>query len=303
MTTPAYHIPVLLQECIEGLRINPNGTYVDVTFGGGGHSRAILEKLGEQGKLLAFDQDKTVEGHLPEDARFMFFNQNFRYTKNFLKIHRALPVQGILADLGISSHQIDEESRGFSTRSSTELLDMRMDKNNVLNAQIILNEYEEKRLAEIFWLYGELLESRKIAARIMDFRKKKSIQTIEDFKYILYGLYPQKKEASFLARVFQALRIEVNQELDALRELLLTLPDILATGGRAVIISYHSLEDRLVKNMFKTGNLEGNIDKDMYGNFTVPFEQIHKKVILPTAEEIARNPRARSAKLRIAEKL
>ena len=298
-----HHIPVLLKESLEALAIDPAGAYLDLTFGGGGHSRAILGHLGKTGQLYAFDQDQTVQGHLLEDERFVFFPQNFRYAKRFLKAEKKLPVQGLLADLGISSHQIDAKERGFSIRYPKEILDMRMDKTAHLDAKIILNEYEEKQLAQIFWLFGELPQSQKIASNIVALRKREKIIHSFQLQNACFGLYPKKEENAFFARVFQALRIEVNQELDALKELLLSLPDLLSVGARAVFIAYHSLEDRLIKNFFKAGNLDGVIEKDFYGNpLHISFEQIHKKVILPSPAEILQNPRARSAKMRVGVK-
>ena len=299
----AYHTPVLLSESIDALNIQPQGTYADVTFGGGGHSRAILQKLGEKGRLIAFDQDENAMSNLMQDARFHFFNHNFRYAYNFLKIQKLLPLDGILADLGISSHQIDTQERGFSTRFAQSALDMRMNTKAEVTAQTILNTYTEEKLAEIFYQYGELKAARKIAAVIVKSRVTQNITTVKDLQTILQPFYLPHKAASFFAQVFQALRIEVNQELEALCELLRNLPKMLQKNGRVVIISYHSLEDRLVKNMLKTGNLEGVLEKDFYGNVLKPFALLQSKVIVPSALEIAQNPRARSAKMRVAIRL
>lgn len=297
-----YHIPVLLQESLTAFEDFPTGIYVDATFGGGGHSKELLKKLNSQSRLIAFDKDEAVLNHLLKDERFLFFNQDFRYVKNFLKIEKLLPIQGIIADLGVSSHQFDTPERGFSTRARAAVLDMRMQQKTGISAQDILTSYSEKKLIDLFWHYGELTNAKKIVEKILLFREKQALQTVEDLQNCLEGLYPAVKKAQFFARVFQALRIEVNQELQALESLLLALPDILAIGGKAVIISYHSLEDRLVKNMFKTGNLQGILHKDFYGNPLVPFTLWNKKPIIPSEIEIQNNPRSRSAKMRVAVK-
>jgi 16S rRNA (cytosine1402-N4)-methyltransferase len=296
-----YHNPVLLHEAIEGLAIDPTGKYVDATFGGGGHARAILGELGAQGQLIAFDQDPDAAGNVPDDARLCFLNQNFRYMQNFLRMYGFLPVDGILADLGVSSHQFDQAYRGFSTRF-TGPLDMRMNKDSGMTAGEVLNGYEEERLAEVFFLFGELRNAGRIARNIVRQRKTSPVETTNQLMEVLKGLAPNKKENQFFARVFQALRIEVNQELDALRDLLEQSRDSLKTGGRLVVISYHSLEDRLVKNFMRAGNFEGNISKDFFGNPLTPFKPVGKSVA-PAADEIAANPRARSARLRIAVKV
>jgi len=295
-----YHNPVLLNECIEGLSINPKGIYVDVTFGGGGHSRAILEHL-TTGKLIGFDQDADAMQNLPQDDRFIFVNQNFRYLVNFLRLYKALPVDGILADLGISSHQIDMADRGFSTRFDAEL-DLRMDRKSGLTARQIVNQYSPDELKKIFVEYGELKHSFRIAQQLVSARDAEEITTTTRLKEILMPLAERGRENKFFAQVFQALRIEVNGELDALKEMLLQTTKVLKPGGRLVVLSYHSLEDRLVKNFVKTGNFEGIDHKDFYGNLLSPFKPLTRKPVVPGEEEIALNGRARSAKLRIAEK-
>ncbi len=294
-----YHRPVLLQSCIEGLNIKAGGTYVDVTFGGGGHSALILENLTD-GKLIAFDQDPDAANNLPDDDRLLFINQNFRYMKNFLKLQGAIPVDGIMADLGISSWQIDQPERGFSTRFHGPL-DMRMDKQSVLSAREVLNEYEKNELVRVFRLYGELRNAHKIAEEIAFHRKTESLETTEQLKQILQKLAPRGKENKFFAQVFQALRIEVNNELDVLKEFLKQSVEVLKPGGRLVVISYHSLEDRLVKNFIKAGNFEGEQEKDFFGNVLAPLKA-KGKLIVPGEKEQNENPRSRSAKLRIAEK-
>lgn len=295
-----YHDPVLLKECIEGLNIDPAGTYVDVTFGGGGHSREILKHL-TTGKLYAFDQDEDAERNKIDDERFVLVRQNFRYMKNYLRMYGALPVSGILADLGISSHQIDVPERGFSTRFEGPL-DMRMDKSAPLTAADVLNTYEEEKLRSVFREYGEVDNAWKLANVIVAARAESSLNTIDDLKKLI-GKYARRgKENQFFAQVFQALRIEVNNELGALKEMLLQVPDVLAPGGRLVVMSYHSLEDRLVKNFIRSGKFEGDADKDFYGNLLTPLKPVNRKPIIAADEEIKRNNRARSAKLRIAER-
>jgi 16S rRNA (cytosine1402-N4)-methyltransferase len=295
-----YHNPVLLKECIEGLAIKPDGIYVDATFGGGGHARAILDQL-TTGKLLAFDQDSDAMKNLPEDDRFIFINQNFRYLVNFLRLYKALPVDGILADLGISSHQIDEAGRGFSTRFDAEL-DLRMDRKSGLTARQVVNQYSPDELKKVFLEYGELRHAYRIAQQIVSVRESAEIATTTRLKEVLMPLAERGRENKFFAQIFQALRIEVNGELDALKELLLQANKVIKPGGRLVVMSYHSLEDRLVKNFTKTGNLEGIENKDFYGNLISPFRPITRKPIVPGEEEILKNGRARSAKLRIAER-
>ena len=296
----SYHKPVLLEASLEGLRVFPEGRYVDATFGGGGHSGALLEKLGKRGELIAFDQDKDAEANVPEDQRVMFLNQNFRYLRNFLKLYGRLPVDGILADLGVSSHQFDLSERGFSTRLEGPL-DMRMNQEAGLTALQVINEYSPEKLAEIFSLYGELQSAYKIAAAIDRRRKGGVIATTLELTETLEKLAPRGKENKFMAQVFQALRIEVNQELEALKEFLEQSVDVLKPGGRLVVISYHSLEDRLVKHYMKAGNFKGEIEKDFFGNPLTPMVPIGK-VIKPDEEEMKENNRARSARLRIGEK-
>lgn len=296
-----YHTPVLLHNCIEGLNIKPNGIYVDVTYGGGGHSREIMKHL-DDGKLFAFDQDEDAAANAITDKRFLLIPQNFRYIKNFLRLYNEPMVDGILADLGVSSHQFDSEERGFSTRFNGEL-DMRMDSKNELTAKQIINEYEKDALRKILRMYGEVDNAGKIAELICKNRNEKKINTAEELKEIIKACSPRGKENQFYAQVFQALRIEVNNELDALVALLKQSIKMLKPGGRLVVISYHSLKDRIVKNFMRSGNIEGNIEKDFYGNELVPFKIITRKPIIPSEEEIKNNNRARSAKLRIAEKL
>lgn len=296
-----YHVPVLLQESIDGMNIIPDGTYVDVTFGGGGHSKEILSRLGKNGRLLSFDQDEDAENNILNDDRFTFVRSNFRYLSNFLKYHRVEGVDAILADLGVSSHHFDDSERGFSFRFDGDL-DMRMNKRSGNNAADIINTYDEERLANVFYLYGELKNSRKLASVIVRERPKANIQTINEFLNIIKPLFGREREKKELAKVFQALRIEVNQEMEALQEMLLSSIDTLKPGGRLVVITYHSLEDRMVKNLMKTGNIEGKLHQDFFGNLQTPFRLINNKVIVPSDEEINRNPRSRSAKLRIAEK-
>lgn len=296
-----YHEPVLLKECIEGLNINPEGIYVDVTYGGGGHSKEILKHL-TTGKLYAFDQDEDAVKNKVADERLVLIKQNFRYLKNFLKMYNALPVDGLLADLGVSSHQFDEAERGFSTRFDANL-DMRMDRSAKLTAAEVLNTYSEDDLKRVFKLYGEVDNAGKLAYFIFNSRKEKAINTVSDLKQVVERCVKRGRENQYYAQVFQALRIEVNKELEVLEELLMQSVEVLKPGGRLVIMSYHSLEDRLVKNVMRSGKTEGEIDKDFYGNPLTPFRVITRKPIVPDEEEIERNSRARSAKLRIAEKL
>lgn len=296
-----YHIPALLNESIDGLNILPSGVYVDVTFGGGGHSREILNRLGEKGRLLGFDQDEDAIVNTIPDNRFTFVRSNFRYLKNFLRYHEIELVDGIIADLGVSFHHFDESVRGFSFRFSGDL-DMRMNRGVKLKASDILNEYQEDQLADVFYKWGELRNARRIAASVAEFRSTKKIEKTDDLLEIISPFTRRDKEKKILAQAFQALRIEVNGEMDALTEMLNQSLDVLKPGGRISVISYHSLEDRLVKNFFKTGNFEGNLKKDFYGNPLTPFETINRKVIVPSENEQENNPRSRSAKLRIAEK-
>jgi len=294
-----YHVPVLLKESIDGLNIEPDGAYADLTFGGGGHSQAILKKLGKDGRLLAFDQDKDTLANLPDDKRIIFCQSNFRYLANYAKYYNMLPLDGILADLGVSSHHFDESERGFSFRFDGPL-DMRMNQRSAVTAEYILNNYTEESLANIFYYYGEIKASRRIAAEIVKSRADKRIETIFEFVKIVdkFCGFDKKKE---LAKIFQALRIEVNDELGALKAMLTESGKSLRTGGRLVVITYHSLEDRLVKNYMKTGNFEGKVEQDFYGNITAPLK-LSGKVVTPSEEEMESNPRSRSAKLRIAEK-
>jgi 16S rRNA (cytosine1402-N4)-methyltransferase len=296
-----YHVPVMLQACMDGLVLKPNGIYVDVTFGGGGHSREIIKHL-KKGKLYGFDQDEDAEQNIPDDPRFVFVRSNFRYLSNFLKFHGETQVDGILADLGVSSHHFDDNERGFSFRFEEGALDMRMNQKAGLKASDIVNTYSEEKLATVFYQYGELKNSRKIASALVQARSEVRIETVADFLEVIRPFFFREKEKKDMARVFQALRIEVNQEMQALEEMLLQSLEALKPGGRMVVMTYHSLEDRLVKNFFKTGNFEGKSEQDFYGNFLTPFKLINNKVIIADEEEQARNPRSRSAKLRIAEK-
>lgn len=296
-----YHEPVLLKECIDGLNINPEGIYVDVTYGGGGHSKEILKQL-TTGRLYAFDQDEEALKNKIADDRLVLIKQNFRYLKNFLKLYNALPIDGLLADLGVSSHQFDQAERGFSTRFNAKL-DMRMDRSTKLAAADILNTYSEEELKRIFKLYGELDNAGRLAYTISHVRKENVIVTVDDLKNAIKGCVKRGRENQYYAQVFQALRIEVNRELDALEELLMQSIEILKPGGRLVVISYHSLEDRLVKNVMRSGRMDGGLEKDFYGNPLTPFRVITRKPIVPDVSEIERNSRARSAKLRIAEKV
>jgi len=295
-----YHNPVMLNECLEGLDLKPEGRYVDVTFGGGGHSRAILARLG-RGRLFGFDQDEDAQKNIPDDERFTFIAQNFRFMKNYLKLYQALPVDGILADLGISSFQIDEPSKGFSTRFDGPL-DMRMDKRKGITASDIVNQYPEEKLAELLRQFGELANARQVARKLARERSSAPIETTGQLRGILRTLVKPNMENKFMAQVFQALRIEVNDELGALREFLQQTTEVLAPGGRLVVMAYHSLEDRLVKNFIRTGNFEGEPVKDFYGNLICPFRQITRKPLMAGEAEQQENPRSRSARLRIAER-
>ena len=296
-----YHQPALLHECIEGLSIDPSGIYADLTFGGGGHSRAILEKLNTTGRLIAFDQDEDALENAIIDERFTMVNANFRYLKNFLRLHKALPVDGILADLGISSHQIDTPTRGFATRFEGPL-DMRMARNQENTAAHMVNTYPEEKLSSVFRLYGEISNARQLAACIVQARIA-PISTTGQFKEAIKPCIPSGFENKYLAQVFQAIRIEINDEMGALQAMLKQCADSLKPGGKLVVISYHSLEDRLVKNYMKTGNFEGEQEKDFYGNVIAPMKPVTRKPITPSAEEQKNNPRSRSAKLRIAQKM
>lgn len=297
-----YHVPVMLQECLDGLAINPDGVYVDVTFGGGGHSREIFKQLSSKGKLIVFDQDPDARANAWDAPNFYFVAANFAFLKNHLRVLGIPKVDGILADLGVSSHQFDDAKRGFSIRAD-EALDMRMNQQGDLSAAKIVATYDEEQLAKIFRAYGELDHPFKSAMAIVKARAQKTIKTTGELMEVLAPLAPKFKDHKFYAQVFQALRIEVNQEMDVLEKFLLQTADVLKPEGRLVVMSYHSLEDRLVKNYMKRGNLDGSIEKDFFGNVLKPFEEVNRKPILPKEEEIARNSRARSAKLRIAKRL
>lgn len=302
MQEPVYHIPALLEECLEGLNISPNGTYVDVTFGGGGHSRGIIENLGEEGRLFSFDQDSDAEKNIIDDKRFTFVKSNFRFLKNFMQYHNVDEVDGIIADLGVSFHHFDEADRGFSFRFDGKL-DMRMNRRGGKSASEIINRYPEDKIADILYYYGEMRNARRIASAIVKRRENKSIETTSDFLSVIKDLVNPKQEKKELAQIFQALRIEVNDEMASLKTMLMQSAKILKPGGRMVVLTYHSLEDRIVKDFFKFGNFEGKAEKDFFGRVIAPLKQINNKVIIPSEEEIERNPRSRSAKLRIAEKL
>lgn len=295
-----YHNPVLLKETVDGLNIRPDGVYVDVTFGGGGHSREIMSRLGAGGKLFAFDQDLDALKNAIDDDRFMLINENFRFIKRFLRFHGIKQVDGILADLGVSSHQFDVAERGFSTRFEAEL-DMRMDQKGEISAYNVINEYDEQEISRVLFNYGELKNARAMANVIVTARQEASIKNSEQLKQILARFLPGHKSNKILAQIYQAIRIEVNQEMDVLKEFLEQSLEILKPGGRLSVISYHSLEDRLVKRFVKNGMFEGEPERDFFGNFEVPFKTI-EKLIVPSEEEIAINNRARSAKLRVAEK-
>lgn len=300
----AYHIPVLLHESIDGMNIHPDSICVDVTFGGGGHSREILSRLGNKGHLYAFDQDEDAINNIEPSSKFTFIRSNFRYLKNFIKYHNVDGVDAILADLGVSSHHFDAEDRGFSFRFEDSDLDMRMNRKGGKTAAQILNTYTEEKLADVFYLYGELKQSRRIASVIVKTRKEKPYKKTSDLLATLNSFVGRgEKEKKILAQAFQALRIEVNEEMEVLKEMLAQALDILKPRGRLSVITYHSLEDRIVKNFFKTGNFEGKVEKDFFGNFETPFKLINNKVITPSKDEEERNPRSRSAKLRVAEKV
>ena len=302
VTADGYHVPVLLNESIDALCLKPGGVYVDVTFGGGGHSREILRRLDPTARLFSFDQDADAERNVPEGCDgFTFVRSNFRYLKNWMRYYDIDHIDGLLADLGVSSHHFDDAERGFSFRFDAPL-DMRMNKRAGKTAADIVNTYEEERLANIFYLYGELKNSRKLASAIVKARNGQSIRTIGEFLEIIKPLFGREREKKELAKVFQALRIEVNQEMEALKEMLAAATEALKPGGRLVVITYHSLEDRMVKNIMKTGNVEGKAETDFFGNLQTPFRLVNNKVIVPDEAEIERNPRSRSAKLRIAEK-
>lgn len=296
-----YHIPVLLKETVDGLHIKPNGVYVDVTFGGGGHSKEILSRLGPEGKLFGFDQDQDAHKNELQDDRFQLIPQNFRFIKRFLRFHGIKKVDGILGDFGVSSHQFDVADRGFSTRFEADL-DMRMDQNAALSAFEVINTYDEQALRQVFWQYGELKSAPKMARLIIEARKDGAIKTSNELKEIIDPCLIKRKEHKILAQVYQAIRIEVNQEIEVLKEFLLQTKELLDTGGRISLISYHSLEDRLVKRFIRNGLFEGEPEKDLFGRMSVPFKKVGGLVI-PSNDEIKLNSRARSAKLRIAEKI
>ncbi|MDR0413399.1 MAG: 16S rRNA (cytosine(1402)-N(4))-methyltransferase RsmH [Dysgonamonadaceae bacterium] len=302
MHKPAtYHVPVLPEKSIDGLNIRPGGVYVDATFGGGGHAAGILKRLGEKGHLYGFDQDEDAEKNVLPCKQFTFVRSNFRYLSQFMEWYGVGEIDGLLADLGVSSHHFDDETRGFSYRFDA-VLDMRMNKRAGKTAAEVINSYPEKALADLFYLYGELRNAKVLARAIVQARTSREIQTTGDLLDVLQPFFGRDKEKKYLAQAFQALRIEVNEELEALKELLQQTGRLLKPGGRFVVITYHSLEDRLVKNFFKTGNVEGEIKQDFYGNIHSPFKRINPKVIVPDQEEIERNIRSRSAKLRIVEK-
>lgn len=297
-----YHIPVLLKESVDGLDINPDGVYVDVTFGGGGHSREILSRLGDNGHLFSFDQDADAENNIVDDPRFTFVHSNFRWLSNWMRYYDIEHINGLLADLGVSSHHFDDAERGFSFRYDAPL-DMRMNREGGKTAADIVNDDTEEHLADIFYLYGELRRSRQIAAAIVKARQRKPILTTQDFLQVVDHLFRREKEKKDMARLFQALRIEVNHEMQALSEMLTSATRLLAKGGRLSVITYHSLEDRMVKNIMKSGNVNGKVEEDpVYGRKASPYNLVNNKVIVPSDEEVERNPRSRSAKLRIAEK-
>ena len=302
ITAETYHVPVLLNESIDGLAIKPDGIYVDVTFGGGGHSKEILRRLGEKGHLYSFDQDPDAEKNIVDDDRFTFVRSNFRYLKNWMRYYDVDHIDGLLADLGVSSHHFDDETRGFSFRFDAPL-DMRMNKRAGTTAAEILNSYDEEQLADIFYIYGELKNARKIAATIAKTRNEKKIETTGDLMNATERLFQREREKKEMAKMFQALRIEVNHEMDALKEMLNGAKDMLCEGGRLSVITYHSLEDRIVKNMMKAGNVEGKIKQDFFGRIEAPFRLVNNKVIVPSDEEQQQNSRSRSAKLRVAEKI
>ena len=303
VTAETYHVPVLLTESIDGLAIKPDGVYIDVTFGGGGHSREILRRLGKDGRLYSFDQDADAEKNVVADDRFTFVRSNFRYIKQWMRYYGVEKADGLIADLGVSSHHFDDENRGFSFRFDDAPLDMRMNQRARLTAADVVNSYSEEQLADIFYLYGELKTARKIASLVVKARETKHIQTTNALMEAVGSLFRQEREKKELAKLFQALRIEVNHEMEALKDMLAGAVEVLGEGGRLSVITYHSLEDRLVKNMMKTGNAEGRVEQDFFGRTNAPFRQVNNKVIVPGEAEQQQNPRSRSAKLRIAEKL
>ena len=302
MSSEVYHIPVLLNSSVDGLNINPDGSYVDVTFGGGGHSKEILSRLSSKGRLFAFDQDADAQKNLIEDDRFFFISQNFQFIKNYLMLYGVTQVDGVLADLGVSSYQFNQAERGFSIRFEGDL-DMRMNQDQEFSAKTLVNQAEFDRLADVLRLYGELKSPGKVANAIINARNERSIETTGRLVEVLSGLEKPSKRNQFLAQVFQAIRIEVNQEMKVLQDFLESTVDLIKPGGRLSVISYHSLEDRLVKTFVKKGKFKGELEKDFYGNPIRPFKEVNRKVIVPTEQEIKENTRARSAKLRVAEKI
>lgn len=302
ITAETYHVPVLLNESIDGLNIKPDGVYVDVTFGGGGHSREILRRLGKNGHLYSFDQDADAERNIVHDERFTFVRSNFRYISNWMRYYGIEHIEGLLADLGVSSHHFDDAERGFSFRFDAPL-DMRMNKRAGITAADVINDYDAKRLADVLYLYGELKQSRRIAEALVACRSQKKIITTGDLLAATDKLFQREREKKEQTKLFQALRIEVNHEMDALRDMLKGATQLLGEGGRLSVITYHSLEDRIVKNVMRAGNAEGRIEQDFYGRVASPFRTVNNKVITPSDEELERNPRSRSAKLRVAEKV
>lgn len=300
-TAETYHVSVLLKESVDGLDIQPDGIYVDVTFGGGGHSREILSRLGTNGRLFGFDQDADAESNIMNDDRFTFVRSNFRYLKNWMRFHEVEKIDGLLADLGVSSHHFDDESRGFSFRFDAPL-DMRMNKRAGMTAADVLNNYTEEQLADIFYLYGELKTARRLASVVVKARQESAIETTGQLLQLTEKIFAREREKKEVTKLFQALRIEVNHEMDALREMLNSACQLLRPGGRLSVITYHSLEDRIVKNMMRAGNAEGKVEQDFFGRAKSPLHLINNRVIVPTDDELQRNPRSRSAKLRIAEK-
>ena len=297
-----YHVPVLLEESVGGLDIKPDGIYVDVTFGGGGHSREILSRLGAEGRLFGFDQDEDAERNIVDDERFTFVRSNFRYLRNWMRYYEVEQIDGLLADLGVSSHHFDDETRGFSFRFDAPL-DMRMNKRDGQTAADVLNDYSEEQLSDIFYIYGELKNARRIAAAVVQARNEQRLETTGDLMKATEKCFQREREKKEMAKMFQALRIEVNHEMDALKEMLYAACGLLRVGGRLSVITYHSLEDRMVKNMMKAGNVEGKVQQDFFGRTESPLRQIGNKVIVPSDDEQLRNPRSRSAKLRIAERI
>ena len=297
-----YHVPVLLEESVDGLDIKPGGIYLDVTFGGGGHSKEILRRLDAEGRLFGFDQDEDAEKNIVDDERFTFVRSNFRYLRNWMRYYGVEQIDGLLADLGVSSHHFDDETRGFSFRFDAPL-DMRMNKRDGKTAADVLNDYSEEQLSDIFYIYGELKNARRIAAAIVQARSEKRLETTGDLVKTTEKCFQREREKKEMAKMFQALRIEVNHEMDALKDMLYAACGLLREGGRLSFITYHSLEDRMVKNMMKAGNVEGKVEQDFFGRTDSPLHQIGSKVIVPSEEEQQRNPRSRSAKLRIAERI